>query len=545
MLGLVGALGVGTAGAAALAACGEPQVIEKIVTQTVQKIESVPVEKIVTVEVERVVEKIITVPVEKIVIVPVEKIVTVKVERIVEKLVTVEVEKVVEAPVEKVATEVVTPEPTPVPPYGEIRFVTDHTAGPRGAAMQWGLERFAEQRPDIFVKLEPAANLIDDLAIQFAAGTAPHVALLSQADFLRFYEEGAFTEITEELAKRDDFVPADYYFLPDAYTFNHIDHSFPPPPLMTGPQFGMPFQIGISGFVANLSLAEAAGVTLPDSDGGWTWDDWTEWDAKMTDPDTATYGTWARDDYEFQYMPQMYSNGMAKPFDDRLTRTMFDLPEAGEAWEYLINKIFEHKASPPADQWRELGGEYGNPFAAGKIGIWPSGRVYTTGYAVPRIKDRFQWTLLPELIAARGGPPGHSWQDQPNLVTNSAERDGLKEHSTALAVFLASEEYQSKVGIDRGHMPVHRNAIGAPASLAPPPEGMKWLKVYADRPAKRSLYPFNTWREWWLQHRALGQMGWVGEHSPAESLAACQDWGVQHLASYEGPKPFVSSPVYP
>ena len=95
----------------------------------------------------------------------------------------------------------------------EIRFVTDHTAGPRGAAMQWGLARFAEKRPDIFVKLEPAASLIDSLAIQFAAGTAPHVALLSQSDFLRFHEEGAFTEITGELAKRDDFVPEDYYFL--------------------------------------------------------------------------------------------------------------------------------------------------------------------------------------------------------------------------------------------------------------------------------------------------------------------------------------------
>ena len=427
----------------------------------------------------------------------------------------------------------------------EIRFVTDHTAGPRGAAMQWGLAKFAEKRPDIFVKLEPAANLIDSLAIQFAAGTAPHVALLSQSDFLRFHEEDAFTEISGELAKRDDFVPADYYFLPDAYTFNNIDHSFPQPELMTGPQFGMPFQFAISGFVANISLAEAAGVTLPDSDGGWNWDDWTEWDAKMTNPDNGEFGTWARDDYEFQYMPQMYSNGMAKPFDDRLTKTMYDLPEAGEAWEYLINKIFVHKTSPPSDQVKELGGEFGNPFAAGKVGIWPSGRVYSTGFAVPRIKDRFQWTLLPEVIAGRGGPPGHSTNDQPDLVTNSAGRDGSEEQSTALAAFLAGEEYQGRVGIDRGHMPVHRNAIGADTSVAPPPEGMKWLKVYADRPDNRSLYPFNTFGEWIGQHRAVSAKGWIGDQSPAESLQAAQDWGVRHLAAYDGATPFVSSPVYP
>ena len=45
----------------------------------------------------------------------------------------------------------------------------------------------------------------------------------------------AFTEITDELAKRDDFVPEDYYFLPDAYTFNNIDHSFPQPEADDGP----------------------------------------------------------------------------------------------------------------------------------------------------------------------------------------------------------------------------------------------------------------------------------------------------------------------
>ena len=265
----------------------------------------------------------------------------------------------------------------------------------------------------------------------------------------------------------------------------------------------------------------------------------------MTDPETGTFGTWARADCEFQYMPQMYSNGMAKPSDDRLTKTMFDLPAALETWEYLINKIFVHNTSPPADQIKELGGEYGDPFATGKIGIWPSGRVYSTGFLIPRIKDRFRWALLPEVIAARGGPPGHSWYEQPNLVTLSALREGVVESSTSLAVYLAGEEYQCRVGIDRGHMPVHRAVIGAPTSVAPPPEGMKWLKVYADRPDNRSLYPFSTWSDWYDKHRVLALKGWTGEQSAAESLEACQAWGVEHLSGYEGPKPFVRSPVYP
>jgi ABC-type glycerol-3-phosphate transport system substrate-binding protein len=420
---------------------------------------------------------------------------TVEVEKIVTQI--VEVEKVVEKQVAVEKQVVKTVEVAAKKTNFEVRFVTDHTAGPRGAAMQWGLQKFAELRPDIFVKLEPTGNLIDSLAIQFAAGTAPHVALLSQSDFIRFNEDGAFTEISDLLPQLD-VVKSDYYFLPDAYTDNGMDHSFPQPTDMVGKQYGMPFQFAISGFVGNVSLMEESGVTVPDSDGGWNWDDWSDMDKKMTNADAGTYGTWARDDYEFQYMPQMYSNGMKKPFNDTLSKTMYDLPEAGEAWEYLINKIHKDKTSPAAEQTKELGGEYGNPFAAGKIGIWPSGRVYSTGFAVPRIKDRFTWSLLPEVTAKNGGPPGHSTNDQPNLVTNSTGRSGNTEQSAALAVFLGGEIYQGRVGIDRGHMPVHRKAIGAPTSVAPPPEGMKWLQVYADRPDNRSLYPFNTWREWWF-----------------------------------------------
>ena len=182
---------------------------------------------------------------------------------------------------------------------------------------------------------------------------------------------------------------------------------------------------------------------------------------------------------------------------------------------------------------------------SGKIGIWPSGRVYSTGFAVPRIKDRFTWTLMPEVIAKNGGPPGHSTNDQPNLVTNSAERSGNTEACAALAVFLGGEQYQSRVGIDRGHMPVHRASISAATSVAPPPEGMKWLQVYADRPDNRSLYPFSEWRAWYLQHRSIAQKGWVGEQTPAESLAAAQKWGEKALGQYDGPLPTLAAPVYP
>lgn len=425
----------------------------------------------------------------------------------------------------------------------EVSFATASRAGPRGAAMKWGLQRFADTRPDITVKVEPE----DGVPTRFVAGTAPHVAQLQEGAFLSFLVEDRLVEISN-LLRQMHVVKEDYYFVPDTYTWNDLDHSFPAPRLMQGPQFGMPFQIEISGFVANATLAEVAGVSLPDGGNSWTWDSWSELDAKMTDPEAGTYGTWARQDYHRQYMPLMYSNGLRKPFDDDLTKTMFDQPEALEAWEYLISKVTVHRTSPTHDETPAVSGEQSNPFAAGRIGIWPGGRAFSTGYGLGKIKERFRWTLLPEPVAMGGGAPAHLVTETPNLVSTSATRDGLEEQATALAVYLAGEEFQGRVGIERGHMPVHKTAIGAPTSVAPPPDGMQWLKVYADRPANRSRYYFGSWWDWWQHNQTLGRKGWTGEQTPAEALEACQAWGVKHLAEYQGRggrAPFVREPVYP
>ncbi len=72
----IGALGVSGAAAAALAGCGETQIVEREVVKVVTQ--EVPVEKVVTqiVEKERVIEKEVAVEVEKVVTQIVERIVT-------------------------------------------------------------------------------------------------------------------------------------------------------------------------------------------------------------------------------------------------------------------------------------------------------------------------------------------------------------------------------------------------------------------------------------------------------------------------------------
>lgn len=62
----------------------------------------------------------------------------------------------------------------------KIEFATDHTSGPRGKAMQWGIERIAVERPDIKVKFIPQNHIFyEKIAIEAAAGTLSEVNLLN------------------------------------------------------------------------------------------------------------------------------------------------------------------------------------------------------------------------------------------------------------------------------------------------------------------------------------------------------------------------------
>ena len=179
----------GAAGLAALAACGETQVV------TVEKI----VEK--EVPVERVVEK--EVPVERVV----EKVVKeeVAVETVVEKVITREVQVMVEAQ----------PEQRTV----KLEYATDHTSGPRGKAMQWAIERWEQLRPDVKIKFIPQDHIFyEKIAVEVAADTLSEINLLSGHSYGQFLSAGAWLEANDILAKKDGFVPEDYLFSPDEHS---------------------------------------------------------------------------------------------------------------------------------------------------------------------------------------------------------------------------------------------------------------------------------------------------------------------------------------
>ena len=222
-----GAAALGLTGALALAACGETQIVTKEVPVEKIIIKEVPVERIVTQT------QIKEVPVDRVVVQ--EKIVTkeVPVEKIVERIVTKEV------PVERVVTKEVPAQRGTV----KIELHHDHTSGPRGAAMSWALERFAQVNPSVLIRFVPQTDdFFDVFAIKIAAGTNGEIALLTGDMLAKWLPAGdAFTQVNEPLKKHSDWDPSSIFHSVDEYGlvfWNRVPSAFLEP--VFGPMWACP-----------------------------------------------------------------------------------------------------------------------------------------------------------------------------------------------------------------------------------------------------------------------------------------------------------------
>ena len=471
---LVGASGA--AGAIALAACGETQIVTKEVPVETTVIREVPVEKIVTVT------QIKEVPVEKVVVQ--EKIVITEVP--VEKIVTKEVV------VEKIVEVAAQAQP--------VRFVfhTDHTSGPRGKAMGWALESFAQKFPNIDVKfvLSPDANQ-ETIAIMIAAGTQPEAVLMPGWFAAQFLASGAFTVIDDVLRKHEDFDPTDWYWAPDESSVNLVnERPFAHKDGLQGPFHGLPYQGNMNVLAGNLELMEKAGVDFP-TPGKWGIEtDMPDAFRRITDVET--------DDFGFRDSASSYSHsiswGFALSSDPNLlyynkdaTRwTAFD-SGADVGLRMIRNFALDEKLIPNGEQYQALKGQHGDPFSNGKIGFFHFGG--GVGTQINRIKDRFPWALIP-LPEGPRGPQPQKFNDEPHLITKMATTRGNVDSVVEWLLFLAGPEVQARVAIDRGAITWRKDIAASAEYAAGPPENhseqLRYLE--GDNPAyTQRMHP--AWTE--------------------------------------------------
>ena len=368
--------------------------------------------------------------------------------------------------------------------------------------MKWGLEKFASEFPDILVRfVVQSADFVESFAIQQAANSQGEVALLSGAFFLSWAEAGAFTQIDEALSKNPRWDPSAQFFGPDAFSinfWNRVPSSHLEP--VQGPQFGLPYQGNMIGYFFNVDMMTKAGIEFP-TVGKWGIEtEFLETLKKGTDPEIDQFGT--------RMLSGAWPHGLFLPIalSDRedlmpvynSDATRFEAYDEGgdRGLQFIIDMARKHKVAYLPGDYKELAGEFRDPFSAGKQLIWYAGGA--VGTLATRIKDKFEWSMGPMPEGRNGQPHPNNFDGQPHLVTNTAARRGTVEQAVELINFFVGPGVQGRIAIDRGSLPYNKEALASDEMAAGPPANHGLWNDQAQRTDHRHLqWAHPNWSELW------------------------------------------------
>lgn len=152
---------------------------------------------------------------------------------------------------------------------------------------------FEQSHPGVkveYVSGIPAGAYSEWLTERILKGTEPDLYFVLPEDFDLLVSSGALAQLDERIAADPEFDTALYY--------EACLHSGQ----FKGNQYALPHESVPTIMFVNKTLLEANGIEMPDND--WTWDDFYNICAQITDVDSRQYGT-----YGYSWLDAMHSNG--------------------------------------------------------------------------------------------------------------------------------------------------------------------------------------------------------------------------------------------
>jgi multiple sugar transport system substrate-binding protein len=391
--------------------------------------------------------------------------------------------------------------PSPATGPVTVRLATDWLSGPRGDTMQMAIPAFQQRRPDVKVAVEAiTGEYFTAINTQLAAGTIQEVVLFEGNFFQSYKDQGAFTAIDTAL-KRQNVNMADYTIVPGIYQDK-------------GKQYGMPFQLVVSGWYYNVDLFQERGLKLPDDT--WTWDDVLAAAQALTVPDKGQYGIHVSNSDQFCWGPLLFSAGARWHNADK-TKTLLADQGGLEAFQWTIDLIHRYRVSPSPAQVNEVRGSYGNPFQAGKIGLLPTA-ISGSGGIARAVGDRFRWAMMPTPKHPKTRKAINVFNDQPNVLMNTAQKGNVTEQATALIIFLAGEVVQGRIAVDRGSIPVLKKLQSSDVYLKGPPEQMRQVALNLGSAEIQTPGYIKGWEGWHEAYLQATEKAFTGEVAAQPAL---------------------------
>ena len=360
-----------------------------------------------------------------------------------------------EAPVYEFTRENYSPDiPEPAEPVTVTWATWVNTESP---FWQQTIAAFQEVHPNITIEIQsvPSEEMFDKLLTQIAAGNPPDTAYVS--DWM-----------TGALAQNDGLLPLDDYIAKsNAIDIDDYVPAFLEPSRVGDVQYGLPFASETTMLFYRTDRFEEAG--LDPNHPPETWEEFSEYAAKLTDTDNAKYGFAVfAPEAAYYFYPWLWQAGGEQLNPDDPNDVVWDSPEGQKAADFYANLA---QYSPP-DLLNATSWDGRVPFANGDVAMYMAG-------------TWFAGTLLTEFPDATG-----KWASAPLPQDQRCATTIAGDH---LVVFKASKNPEAAfkwvewLSAPENMIGYNLGNPGEPGTLLPPRTSLlEDPSLYEDRPYLQS-----------------------------------------------------------
>lgn len=303
---------------------------------------------------------------------------------------------------------------------------------------------FEEEHPNVTIDISSGApsteDLLQKLSASFAGGNYPDVSYAFGSWASQLEASNRTLDITEQVAEPD-------------VGWEEFSEAARQTVQPTGKKtIGFPAVVDNLSLIYNTTVFDAAGVEYPTED--WTWDDFREAAAELTDPSTNTYGyaysVSGSEETTWQFWPHLWQNG-GDILSDDATTAEFDSDAGVEGLE-LLRAMAIDDGSVYLDQTDT---RFGQLFASDQIGMITSGpwQLYDLGEA----GTQYGVTTLP------GTDGDHQTVSGPDIWALFDHRDANREYwAYEFTRWLTSADQDVRWNVAYGNLPLRSSEIDTP-----------------------------------------------------------------------------------
>ncbi len=306
-------------------------------------------------------------------------------------------------------------------------------------------EEFTTEHPNVTIEVSAGASstdqLLQKLSAGFAGGNYPDISYAHGSWASELEGSGRTLDITEKVSEPD-------------VAWDEFPESARQTVQPTGEKtIGFPAIVDNISLIYNTALFDEAGLEYPNED--WSWDDFREAAAALTDPAKNQYGygysVAGSEDTTWQFWPHLWQNG-GEILNEDGTEAVFNSEAGVEALTFLRDMAVDDK-SIYLDQTDT---KYGELFAAGSIAMMTSGpwQLYDLGIA----GTPYGVTILP------GVDGNHETVSGPDIWVLFDHQDKNREYwAYEFTKFLTAAEQDERWNVEIGNLPLRSSSIESDA----------------------------------------------------------------------------------